>query len=111
MTAHLDRLADFLGILPSYVDYGGKPRQTSPETRRAIMKAMGHHVTDDASAGDLLNAILDEELRLAPELSLGQGLVDCIRRERTYADERAKWWTGSATAWRDAEAEVLGGAA
>ena len=58
-----------------------------------------------------LVAILDEELRLAPELSLGQGLVDCIRRERTYADERAKWWTGSATAWRDAEAEVLGGAA
>lgn len=63
MTAHLDRLAEFLGILPSYVDYGGKPKQTSPETTRAIMKAMGHHVTDDASAGDLLNAILDEELR------------------------------------------------
>ena len=53
--------------------------------------------------GDLRD-VLAEEIALGPELGLGQVLMDCIRHEHRYVDERAKWWTGSAAAWRDAEA-------
>ena len=50
---------------------------------------------------------LSEEIRLAPELVLGEALVDRIRSEREYALANAEHWKGSALAWRDLEAGDL----
>jgi 4-alpha-glucanotransferase len=63
MTAHLERLADYLGILPGYTDYGGQAKATSPETTRALLAVMGFPVNDEAVARDALNAVLDDDLR------------------------------------------------
>ena len=41
MTPHLDRLAEYVGILPSYVGYDGKPKETPTDTKRALLGVMG----------------------------------------------------------------------
>ena len=53
---------------------------------------------------DALVALLSDELRLSPELSLGIGLIDRIKRERELALVNAEFWRGSAIAWLDDEA-------
>lgn len=62
MTDHIDRLAEYLGILSSYVGFGGKTVETTVETKRALLRAMGQPVESDESARELLNALQDEDM-------------------------------------------------
>jgi 4-alpha-glucanotransferase len=59
VTSSIDRLADHLGILPSYIDQNGQAIRVPDETRRAILAAMGHAVSSDADAEDRLNELYD----------------------------------------------------
>ena len=59
MTTSTEKLAEHLGILPSYLDQSGQPRLTSPETQRAILSAMGFAVSNDADAGARLEELYD----------------------------------------------------
>jgi 4-alpha-glucanotransferase len=63
MTSHLDRLAEYVGILPSYVGYDGTPRETSPETKRALRRAMGICPDSEGAARERLDALQNEHLR------------------------------------------------
>jgi (1->4)-alpha-D-glucan 1-alpha-D-glucosylmutase len=55
-----DRLCGLLGIAASYVDAYGRPAETSPEGRRAILRDFGYPADDDAA----LAASLDKAERL-----------------------------------------------
>ena len=57
MTKHLDQLAEYLGILPSYADFGGKVRATPDETKRTLLSAMGNPAASDEDARERLNRI------------------------------------------------------
>lgn len=63
MTAHLDRLAAYVGILPSYVDVGGATRKASPETKRALLCAMGLEASSEDAARARLEELQDQDLR------------------------------------------------
>src|SRR5262245_39195513 len=56
----LRALAERLGILSSYVDNAQAVRETSDETRRALLAALGYFVADDGQAVRAL-AELDEQ--------------------------------------------------
>ena len=66
------------------------------------------HAAAAVGLAALYSALVDalsEEIRLAPELVLGEALVDRIRSEREYALFNAEHWKGAALAWRDADLE------
>jgi 4-alpha-glucanotransferase len=63
MNDALQRLADYLGVMPSYVGYDGREQRTSPETQRAILRAMGVAAETDAAAAEVLGQLQDEDLR------------------------------------------------
>ncbi|WP_099827438.1 4-alpha-glucanotransferase [Oceaniglobus indicus] len=56
MTDALNRLADAMGILPSYVDQTGKHHPTSHETRACLLSAMGF----DVSTAEAMHRALDD---------------------------------------------------
>src|SRR4051812_22210433 len=60
MNEALQRLADYLGVMPSYVGYDGAEKHTSPETQRAILRAMGVDADTDDRAAEILTALQDE---------------------------------------------------
>ena len=63
MTSHVDRLAEYAGILPSYVGYDGKSVETPAETKRALLAVMGLRADNDKAAEEQLDALQDEALR------------------------------------------------
>jgi len=58
VTDALSALADRLGILPDYLDTAGERRETSPDSRAALLRAMG---VDPDRAEDALAALDAEE--------------------------------------------------
>jgi 4-alpha-glucanotransferase len=61
------RLADHLGLLPAYHDIQGTLREMSPETRLALLAAMGHPCRSDSDAmHHLLHLQTEAARRLAP---------------------------------------------
>ncbi len=63
MTSPLDQLAEYVGILPSYIGFDGKPHGTSSETQRALLRVMGLSAETDSAAREQLTALQDEDLR------------------------------------------------
>lgn len=72
MSGAADRLAARLGILPRYADQMGGLRETGPDTRDALLAALGH---DPAHAAEALAALeAAEAARLLPRwLVVAQG--------------------------------------
>ncbi len=66
--AALRTLAEEMGILPSYVDTGGRERHTSDSTREALLRAMGVEAATEEEARAALRAIARQkrEQLLAP---------------------------------------------
>jgi (1->4)-alpha-D-glucan 1-alpha-D-glucosylmutase len=50
----LDRLAGECGIAASYEDYRGRQRSVSPDTKRALLEALGHAAGSEAAIEDSL---------------------------------------------------------
>ena len=50
----LQALAEAMGILPSWRDHSGELRTTTPETQRALLKAMGVAADTEAEAAESL---------------------------------------------------------
>jgi 4-alpha-glucanotransferase len=60
----LERLADAVGIVPKYLDQTGKEwRETTDESRAAILSAMGLDVSSEKAAESALRALRAEERR------------------------------------------------
>ena len=75
MTA-LDRLADLCGILHESEDAFGNTHTTSPETKRALLAAMGFHVQDDEYAAASLRALRARQWKQGlPPVSVQSGPV------------------------------------
>jgi 4-alpha-glucanotransferase len=91
----IERLAEHLGVLPSYIDQDGRTRVTSDGTRGAILAAMGFPVSSEQVAEERLNALLDESRKrlLEPVVVHERGAVH--PRIRTHAPRR-----GGALRWR-----------
>ena len=62
MTSHLDQLAEYVGILPSYLGFDGKPKETPTQTKQALLKVMGLRADTEKAAREQLNALQDEDL-------------------------------------------------
>jgi 4-alpha-glucanotransferase len=62
MSRHLDRLAEYVGILPEYTGYDGSMVKTPGDTTRALLRTMGLPSDDDTAAKEHLNALWDEDL-------------------------------------------------
>src|SRR5262245_22373375 len=57
----LHKLADMMGILPSYFDQTGKERTTSDETRTALLAAMRIDASSERSAEEAVEFLRAEE--------------------------------------------------
>jgi 4-alpha-glucanotransferase len=62
MNEALEQLAAYTGILPSYVGFDGKPKDTPDETKRALLAVMGLRADTAQAARDQLAALQDEDL-------------------------------------------------
>ena len=91
----IERLAEHLGVLPSYIDQDGGARVTSDETRRAILAAMGFPMSSEQDAEERLNALLDEGRKrlLEPVVVHERGAAN--PRVRAHAPRR-----GGALRWK-----------
>ena len=63
MSDALEALAAYAGILPSYIGFDGTPKDTSAETKRALLRVMELDAGDDRAARAQLDALQDEDLR------------------------------------------------
>ena len=89
MTA-LHQLAELVGILPSYYDVQGNLRETSDETRRALLTAMGYEVADDDRARASLEALqARERARLLDPVAVVEIGSECSRSLRVRAPDTA----------------------
>ncbi len=101
----LCRLADRMGVLPAYHDFGGAERVTSDATRRALLSAMGYSVDNERDAEATLAELeaADRGRIAPPERILAPGVASRIdlRRPAEWAlhleGEAAATETGSAT--------------
>jgi len=66
----LDRLSGRFGIIGSYRDFDGNEIVASPETKRALLLAMGADAKDEDAAGSLLAELEEQDRarRSAPEI-------------------------------------------
>jgi len=90
-----ERLAEHLGVLPSYIGQDGQARVTSSETREAILAAMGLPVSSEHVAEERLNELFDEGRKrlLEPVVVHERGAAH--PRLRTHAPRR-----GGALRWK-----------
>ena len=61
MSEALDRLADACGIEPAYHDISGRHHVASPETKRALIEAMGLHAASDGECHDSLGRLEERQ--------------------------------------------------
>src|SRR5688500_8704366 len=92
----LHALSELYGIIPSYRDQTGKEtRQTSDETRVALLAAMGVDASDERAARRSLEQASARERRLlAPTRVLrddGRPLEAELRMERGWARAEVEW--------------------
>ncbi len=60
---HLHKLANKLGIIPSYIDYSGVRRLASDATRVALIEAMGWKAGTEQKANESLQALSEDSRR------------------------------------------------
>ncbi|KQT90397.1 malto-oligosyltrehalose synthase [Methylobacterium sp. Leaf466] len=68
MSADLEKLADLVGVANGYTDAFGQPVETSLETRRGMLAALGIAVDDDAEIAASLSRVEDLRCGLIPSL-------------------------------------------
>jgi len=91
----LDRLADLVGLEPYYHDIWGNRRETSSETKRALIGAMGLPAATDADAESSLRAFEGRAWRrpLPPVVVVeeGQGIPLSVALPAGLDDETLVW--------------------
>jgi 4-alpha-glucanotransferase len=107
----LRELADRAGILPEYVDQTGRERrETSDDTRVALLAAMGLDASDDAGARRELERLKAVERdQVLPVVAVHRGDAPLQIRARLPGDSgvRARWHVELVT--EDGERQVLDG--
>ncbi|HET6468650.1 MAG TPA: 4-alpha-glucanotransferase [Geminicoccaceae bacterium] len=80
----LDRLATFLGIEPGYHEISGAHRAVSPDTKRALIAAMGIDAATSSAASESLRRLEAEALEraLPPVLVLDAEAADRVPLDR-----------------------------
>ncbi len=68
----LDQLADAAGIQPEWTEIRGSNHRVSPETKRALLAAMGLPAASDGEARDSLARLSDREARRLPGSAAGR---------------------------------------
>ncbi len=89
----LDRLAARAGIEASYDNARGEPVQTSPETQRALLAAMGHDVADEGAAAAALEALerRDWGRPLPPVAVIRRGVEPTVALTLPAASGEVSW--------------------
>ncbi len=93
MSVDLETLADLVGVAPGYTDAFGQPVETSLETRRGMLTALGIAVEDDAAITQSLAIVEDLRRGLIPSL------LPAESRRTTYVPLRTRSGSGH-VAWR-----------
>src|SRR4051812_38304379 len=90
---HLDQLAEYVGILPSYIGFDGATNHASPETKRAILKVMGLRADTEEYAREQLNALQDDDLRrpLDPVVVHHHGLANKLQVRAPRREGALRW--------------------
>lgn len=95
---NLHRLAEWAGIEPDYWDIYGGHHETSDETRRTLLLAMGYPCANDAELADSFARIEDDPWRRLLEpvtvLRVGEGCQDpfvCITLASGDTKAKLKW--------------------
>jgi len=96
-TLYLRRLAEYVGIMPEYFEVTGERHDTSDDTRRVLLAALGFDAATDDAARQSLERLVDEEAaELIPP-------VRVVRRSSTAAraiDVRLPPGADHSGAWR-----------
>ncbi|MEZ0170145.1 malto-oligosyltrehalose synthase [Microvirga sp. TS319] len=88
--AVLRRMAELIGLSPDYTDAFGRRIETSPETRNAILEALGLHVATEKEAQDSLARL--ERLKGAPLPAIIPVSSDCpLRIELRAKTDQVRW--------------------
>jgi glycogen debranching enzyme GlgX/4-alpha-glucanotransferase len=99
----VDRLANAAGIAAQWSDIGGKRMTVSPESKIALLKALGLDVKSEAQARESLTRLIDETQRRRLPFSLvlrhGEPLVAPLRDSPGKTDARIEREDGAAAEW------------
>ena len=96
-------LAARVGIVDAYFDHSGRERQTSEETRRALLAGMGFDVSSDDAARASLESLVAEEQR---EMLAPARVAEMGDPSLSHLDLRARGTRGTSGVWRlDVELE------
>jgi glycogen operon protein len=99
----IDKLASAAGIATEWSDIGGKRTIVSPETKIAVLSALGLEVASEAQARDSLTRLIDETQRrrlpFSLVLRLDQPLVAPLRDTSRPTDARIEREDGAAAEW------------
>ena len=99
----VDRLANAAGIAAQWSDIGGKRMTVSPESKIALLKALGLDVKSEAQARESLTRLIDETQRRRLPFSLvlrhGEPLVAPLRDAPGKTDARIEREDGAAAEW------------
>jgi glycogen debranching enzyme GlgX/4-alpha-glucanotransferase len=101
--ATIDKLASAAGIAAEWSDIGGKRTIVSPETKIALLSALGLEVASQAQARDCLTRLIDDTQRrrlpFSLVLRLDQPLVAPLRDALRPTDARIEREDGAAAEW------------
>ena len=99
----IDKLASAAGIATEWSDIGGKRTIVSPETKIALLSALGLEVASQAQARDSLTRLIDDTQRrrlpFSMVLHLDQPLVAPLRDTPRPTDARIEREDGAAAEW------------
>jgi glycogen operon protein len=99
----IDKLASAAGIAAKWWDVGGKRTIVSPETKIALLSALGLEVASEAQARDSLTLLIDDtrgrRLPFSLVLRLDQPLVAPLRDTPRATDARIEREDGAAAEW------------
>jgi glycogen debranching enzyme GlgX/4-alpha-glucanotransferase len=111
----IDALAGAAGIAGEWFDVLGKRTIVTPETKMALLAALGLDVGSEAEARESLTRLVDEthrrRLPFSLVLRLGEPLVAPLRDQPAAVDARIVREDGSVAEWRVEAAESIARAA
>jgi glycogen operon protein len=100
----VDRLATVVGISAEWFDVAGRRTVVSPETKIALLTALGLEVGSEAEAQESMARVVDEKRRrrlpFSLVLRLGEPQVAPLRDFSQGADARIEREDGSSSKWR-----------